>query len=86
MKTCFVLCIGMITLFAFLAASSPLEANQPRDTWVRSFAAGKKDSNGQFLGGSEVHHIVGHKGKLYAATGYWMDANNTYYSAGKRNQ
>lgn len=54
--------------------------------WTRSFRSGGRDENGEFLGGSEVHHIVGHKGKLYAATGYWMDENNPYYSGGKRTQ
>jgi len=54
--------------------------------WERSYAAGKTDVNGQFLGGSEIFHIESHKGKLYAATSYWMDEHNTYYSQGKRNQ
>ena len=54
--------------------------------WERSYASGKTDVNGQFLGGSEIFHIESHKGKLYAATSYWMDENNTYYSNGKRNQ
>jgi hypothetical protein len=54
--------------------------------WERSYAAGKTDVNGQFLGGSEIFHIESHKGKLYAATSYWEDENNTYYSNGKRNQ
>lgn len=54
--------------------------------WERSYASGKTDVNGQFLGGSEIFHIESHKGKLYAATSYWMDENNTYYSEGKRNQ
>ena len=57
-----------------------------RSPWVRSFSSGGKDANGEFLGGSEVHHLVGHKGKLYAATGYWMDENNPYYSQGKNKQ
>ena len=54
--------------------------------WERSYAAGKTDVNGQFLGGSEIFHIESHKGRLYAATSYWEDENNTYYSNGKRNQ
>jgi hypothetical protein len=54
--------------------------------WERSYASGKTDVNGQFLGGSEIFHIESHKGKLFAATSYWMDENNTYYSKGKRNQ
>ena len=57
-----------------------------RNPWVRDFRPGARDVNGEFLGGSEVHHLVGHKGKLYAATGYWMDENNPYYSQGKNKQ
>jgi len=68
------------------STGKPRGSKQLRNGWVRSYAAGKEDIHGEFLGGSEVHHIVGHKGKLYAATGYWMDENNTYYSGGKRNQ
>ena len=54
--------------------------------WDRSYASGETDENGEFLGGSEIFHIESHKGKLFAATSYWMDENNTYYSGGKRNQ
>ena len=57
-----------------------------RSPWVRSFSSGGRDVNGEFLGGSEIFHIESHKGKLFAATSYWMDENNTYYSNGKRNQ
>ena len=60
---------------------------KPKDPgWKRSYASGTMDRSGQFLGGSEIFHIESHKGKLYAATSYWMDENNTYYSEGKRNQ
>ena len=63
------------------------KAGEPRESgWERSYASGKTDENGEFLGGSEIFHIESHKGKLYAATSYWMDENNTYYSQGKRNQ
>jgi hypothetical protein len=63
------------------------KAGKPKESgWERSYSSGKTDENGEFLGGSEIFHIESHKGKLYAATSYWMDENNTYYSAGKRNQ
>jgi hypothetical protein len=44
-----------------------------------SFAAGCHDQNGVFAGGSQVLHLVAHKGRLYAATGYWEDAHNIWY-------
>ena len=43
-------------------------------SWFQSYSAGYLDHQGQFAGGSEIMHIVSHKGKLYAANGYWMDA------------
>lgn len=41
--------------------------------WTPSYAAGFTDANGAHAGGSEVMHLVAHKGKLYAANGYWKD-------------
>lgn len=48
-------------------------------TWSKSFTAGNSDSNGSFLGGSEVLQLIGHKGKLFASVGYWEDENNIWY-------
>lgn len=47
--------------------------------WERSYRAGCIDASGRLAGGSEVLHLVGHKGKLYAAIGYWMDPRNPWY-------
>ena len=47
--------------------------------WVQSYQAGYTDSSGHYAGGSEILHLVGHKGKLYAASGYWMDPRNIWY-------
>lgn len=47
--------------------------------WERSYRSGTKDSNGRLAAGSEILHLVGHKGKLYAAAGYWMDPRNALY-------
>ena len=43
--------------------------------WKWSYAAGYLDSAGQYAGGSEIMHLAGHKGKLYAANGYWEDSH-----------
>ena len=37
-----------------------------RGGWTQSYAAGYVDANGVYAGGSEIMHIVPHKGKLYA--------------------
>ena len=42
--------------------------------WLQSFDAGYFDDKGQWAGGSEIMHLSAHKGKLYAANGYWLDA------------
>ena len=47
--------------------------------WTKSFTAGGYDSNGNFLGGSEVLQLVSHKNKLFASVGYWEDINNIWY-------
>ncbi len=44
------------------------------DRWTQSYDAGHTDDNGAYAGGSEIMHLVSHKGKLYAANGYWVDA------------
>ena len=48
-------------------------------SWTHCFAAGNKDANGRVMGGSEVLHLVGHQGCLYAAVGYWQDEGNLWY-------
>lgn len=47
--------------------------------WQRSYRTGCRDGNGRFSGGSQVIHLVPHKGRLYAANGYWMDQRNIWY-------
>lgn len=41
------------------------------DGWSSSFTAGCFDRNGVFAGGSQVMHLLAHKGRLYAANGYF---------------
>ena len=47
--------------------------------WTKTFTAEGYDSNGNFLGGSEVLQLVSHKNKLFASVGYWEDVNNIWY-------
>ena len=53
--------------------------------WEESFIAGNFDVNGEFMGGSEVLHIVPHKNKLFASVGYWQDENNIWYGGSDLN-
>jgi len=45
-----------------------------RADWTQSYDAGCTDRNGAYAGGSEITHLAPHKGKLYAANGYWEDS------------
>src|SRR5262249_31800127 len=47
--------------------------------WERSYRAGCVDENGRLAAGSEILHLVVHRGNLYAAAGYWMDPRNIWY-------
>jgi len=38
-----------------------------------SWIVGNTDVFGQYMGGTEILHLVGHNEKLFAASGYWMD-------------
>ena len=70
-------------LFLMLVTSFCGELNA--QVWSKSFTAGGYDSNNKLLGGSEVLHLIGHKNMLFAAVGYWEDANNIWYGGSNRN-
>lgn len=57
---------------ASILASGQTPAQQPA-LWVQSYDAGYVDANGAYAGGSEIMHLAAHRGKLFAANGYWMD-------------
>ena len=55
---------------------------EPRQgNWQRSYRAGCPDAHGVLAAGSEVMHLVPHAGRLFAATGMWMDPRNPLYGA-----
>ena len=59
---------------AAVLACFSVRANEGEARWVQSYDAGYTDRNGAHAGGSEIMHLVPHKGKLYAANGYWVDS------------
>jgi poly(A) polymerase len=90
LKQGFLTCFLSLITTAFLFTGNTLKAadgggkNCSRDEmiapgWEQSYKAGYTDSTGHYAGGSEIMHLVGHKGKLYAAAGYWMDSRNIWY-------
>jgi hypothetical protein len=40
-----------------------------------SLQAGSRDTNGNLIAGTEVMHLVPHKGRLYASTSLWMESD-----------
>jgi hypothetical protein len=52
---------------------TPAEKIDP--DWKWSYAAGYIDPAGRYAGGSEIMHLASHKGRLYAANGYWEDSH-----------
>ena len=62
----------------------PAAPGRARGLERTSFVAGCFDRNGKFAGGSEVMHLVPHKGALFAASGYWMDGRNVWYGGKDR--
>ena len=69
--------LGTISVVAQTPACGP--PHIARAGWTASFGAGCIDSNGHYAGGSQILHLVAHKGQLYAASGYWKDHHNVRY-------
>lgn len=54
-----------------------------RLTFRRDFTPGLVDpGSGQTMGGTELMHLVGHRGALFGALGYWKDAPATIDAPG----
>ena len=70
----------LLLLMNLLFAGSLVAQND----WVQSYNSGYIDKKGKFAGGSEIMHLVSHKGKIYAANGYWMDARWVIPPIGQR--
>ena len=64
----------LITITAVLGGLSAFQAGAQQRSWKQSYDAGYLDRGGAYAGGSEIMHLVAHRGKLYAANGYWVDA------------
>ena len=52
--------------------------------WLQSYDAGYSDLAGAWAGGSEIMHLVPHKGLLYAANGYWETSRWEQPAAGNK--
>ncbi|NIP24722.1 MAG: hypothetical protein GWN55_04845 [Phycisphaerae bacterium] len=67
--------IFILLLLKLICAAAPAFAqSQTANGWEQSFRAGMIDqSTGKPIRGTEIVHLVAHKGRLYAGNGYWMD-------------
>lgn len=71
------------SLRAAPCTAGPLPGEEQAEGWERSFGAACVDSAGTLAVSSELLHLVPHKGRLYAATGMWMDPRNPWYGGPK---
>lgn len=62
-----------LLVFLLMAFSSQSQ------NWSNAFIPAQYDVNGKYLGGTEVMSLTPHKGKLYAATSYVCDLDNSTY-------
>jgi hypothetical protein len=67
-----------LTLFSPINLYTSPEARGSSPSWARlktrsDYSAGTYDSNGNFMGGTELMSLVVHKGRLFAGVGYWND-------------
>lgn len=70
MKIVFIL----LLLKLICTAATAFAQYQTANGWEQSFKAGMIDeSTGKPIRGTEIVHLVAHKGRLYAGNGYWMD-------------
>jgi len=70
MKRVFIL----LLLHIICTAAATIAQSQTANGWEQSFKAGMIDrSTGKPIRGTEIVHLVSHKGRLYAGNGYWMD-------------
>jgi hypothetical protein len=83
---------AVVLLGSSIVAQSSAQSAKPcsafpvaANGWQRSYQAGCRDRGGKLLGGSELLHLVAHKGQLYAANGYWEDRRNPLYGGGAPN-
>jgi hypothetical protein len=74
--------LGAIAITYCGVLAEPVASNQDANAnatgqvrWTQSYNAGYTDKQGAYVGGSEIMHLVAHKGKLFAANGYWVDAH-----------
>ncbi len=68
-KVFILLLLTLICISATTCAQS-----QTPNGWEQSFKAGMiNESTGKPIRGTEIVHLVAHKGRLYAGNGYWMD-------------
>ena len=75
--------IGLLVV-GLLSQAMVVSASGQAPVWEQSYRAGQSDDNGQFMGGSTIVLLVGHKGKLFAGNSYWQDSRNVWYGGKDR--
>jgi len=71
--------IGFTAALGAAAQTSKSAEQAVAPGWNQSFKAGATDSNGHYMGGGTIMHLVRHQGRLFAADSYWCDSRNIWY-------
>ena len=76
------LTIGFMLFALFSAVFAQSAAAKPKwqfTKWEHSYKSGYTDKNGEYIGGSQLMHLVPYKGKMFAGVSYWMDKGCMWY-------
>jgi len=65
--------LSLAALIAVAVAHGADDSSLAHLSFQPSMQAGFHDTNGNFVAGTEVMHLVPHKGRLYASTSLWME-------------
>jgi hypothetical protein len=67
------ICIGAGLASPCSSQETTVETPKQERGFDLSFVAGSQDAAGHLMGGSEIHTLVTHAGKLFAGDSYWMN-------------
>jgi hypothetical protein len=68
-------CVAAVILLGAASAQGAGEPIFAHLSYRLSMRSGVRDVNGNLIAGTEVMHLVPHKGRLYASTSLWMESD-----------
>jgi hypothetical protein len=71
--------ITFICFFHFFTVDIKAQDTLNAFSFTKNYFPGTIDTNGNFMGGTDVMYLVSHKGRLYAGNSYWNETVDTSY-------